>query len=344
MSVSERLQYSLSGFAVILTQPVRSLRRRVNAWIMTRTKRQPGPVSVSRRRVYIVPTRFGYMFAIMLLIMLLGAMNYSNSMAFALTFLLTGLGLIAMHHTHGNLVNVRVMTLRAAPVYAGETAVYELELDNPSARSRWNLMAGWPEEEPQGSADLPARERNTLQLSLPAERRGWLPAPRFTVATEFPLGLFHAWTWIEIDCACLVYPRPASAGLIPPAASGLSGTQTGLRPGQDEFAGLRGYQRGDSASHIHWKTLPRMTTPQVKHFSDTIDPELWLDWNELPPGLDTERRLSQLTRWILEAEAGRRSYGLRLPGFRRAPAQGELHRNECLKALALFDAATSASS
>src|SRR3569623_543661 len=105
MSTESRLRLSAERFALIFAQPVAFVRRRVNQWIMTRTRRVPGPVDVSRRRVYIVPTRFGYLFAVMLLVMLLGAMNYSNSMAFALTFLLSSMGLIAMHHTHGNLVN-----------------------------------------------------------------------------------------------------------------------------------------------------------------------------------------------------------------------------------------------
>jgi uncharacterized protein (DUF58 family) len=338
MATDSRLRLSAERFALIFAQPAAFLRRRVNQWIMTRTRREHGPVEVSRRRVYIVPTRFGYLYAAMLLVMLLGAMNYSNSMAFALTFLLSGMGLVAMHHTHGNLVNLRVLTMRAAPVFAGDTAVFEIALENPSARARWNLNAAWPDLTPAGGADLPVREGNTIELTLPAKRRGRLPAPRFSLDTEFPLGLFHAWTWIEIDCDCLVYPHPAGSGTHAPPASGSgSGERSGSRSGQDEFSGLRGYQRGDSLSRVHWKTLPRLTSPQVKQFSDTIDPDLWFDWETLPPGLDVERRLSLMTRWVLDAEAAHRRYGLRLPEFRRAPGLGETHRNECLRALALYD-------
>ncbi len=334
--IPERLRFSIEGFGLILTQPFGALRRRINAWIMARTHRVPAPVSISRRRVYILPTRYGYAFAFMLLSMLLGAMNYSNSMAFALTFLLTGLGLIGMHHTHGNLVNLRVVGMRALPVFAGDTARFEIEFENPSPRARWNIAAGWPEHELCDGIDLPTLEREHVALLLPASHRGWLPAPRFTVATEFPLGLFHAWTWIEIDSACLVYPRPATSGVAPQAASHTAGTRTGLRAGNDEFAGLRSYQRGDSASRIHWKSVPRLSTPQVKHFADSVDPELWLDWDALPPTLDVEQRLSLLTHWVLEAERTGRRYGLRIPGSARDPAHGEAHRLECLRTLALF--------
>ena len=74
-----------------LLHPLRALRRRIDAWALSRVQRQRGPVTVQRNRIYIVPTRFGWGFALMCVVMLLGAMNYSNSMAFALAFLLIGL-------------------------------------------------------------------------------------------------------------------------------------------------------------------------------------------------------------------------------------------------------------
>ena len=151
---ADRLRASGERFALIFTQPFRRLRRRVDAWIMTRTKRQHGPIVISRRRVYIVPTRYGYAYAVMLLVMLLGAMNYSNSMAFALTFLLSGLGLIGMHHTHGNLVNLRLLTLRARPVHAGEDAEFELEIENLAPKARWTLTAAWTRESAADSVDV----------------------------------------------------------------------------------------------------------------------------------------------------------------------------------------------
>jgi uncharacterized protein (DUF58 family) len=334
----EGLTRSTERFALILTQPFKTARRRIDAWIFTRLKRQSGPVLVSRRRVYILPTRFGYGFALLLLVMLLGAMNYSNSMAFCLTFLLTGLGLVAMNHTHANLVNVQVRAGRVQPTFAGEPARFTLEVDNNARSARYALAAGWNDHAPQSAADLPPERSGTLTMKLPAPRRGWLEAPRFSIVTEFPLGLFHAWTWIELDMACLVYPRPAPRGKRPPASAGGMGPRAGMRAGQEEFAGLRSYQRGDAMRSIHWKSLPKLQVPQVKLFAETLEKELWLDWDSLPGSWDVERRLSQLARWVLDSDAEGRSYGLRLPEFSQSPGRGELHRHECLKALALFEA------
>ena len=346
--------------AKILLHPLRYAQQRIDAWVLARVKRQPGPIPVTRYRVYILPTRFGYGFGFMTFIMLMGAMNYSNSMGFALTFLLAGLGLVAMHQTHGNLVNVRLHAGKAAPVFAGELAHFQMRVENPSARARYSLALAWPRytvpdtalnadgkpltgtrrrarEDPAITADIAAQDLTPMMLSLPAPRRGWLPARVFSLGTDFPLGLFHAWTWAELDMTCLVYPRPAPPGRTPPATHGGDGHTSGQPPGLDEFAGLRGYQRGDSPRSIHWKSLPKLRAPMVKQFLETMDEELWLDWNELPD-LDTEARLSQLTRWVLDADGAHRHYGLRLPEQTIEPGSGEDHRNLCLKTLALFRA------
>ncbi len=315
--------------------PLRWAQARIDAWVLARVKRQPGPVVIGRGRVYILPTRFGYGFGLMLVVMLLGAMNYSNSMIFLLTFLLAGIGLVCMHHTHANLANLQLRIGDAAPAFVGEIAHFEVLVDNPAARPRWSLGLSWPKAEPQATyADLPARESRRLRLSLPASTRGWLPARVFSLHSDYPLGLFHAWTWAELDMACLVFPQPAAAGISPPGSNGHGGYASSARSGQDEFAGLRNYQRGDALRSVHWKSLPKLQAPMVKQFAETLEQELWLDWDALAP-LDAETRLSQLTRWVLDAEAEQRSYGLKMPGLQLPPSRGAAHQFHCLKILAL---------
>jgi uncharacterized protein (DUF58 family) len=321
----------------ILLHPLRWAQDRIDAWVMARVKRQPGPIAISRNRVYILPTRFGYFFALMLLVMLLGAMNYSNSMAFMLTFLLAGIGLVCMHHTHANLVSVQLRAGTTDPVFVGDTAHFELCIDNPSTTPRYSLAASWPKHEEHAiPGDVDALASGLFLLSLPTTQRGWLQGRVFSVSTEYPLGLFHAWTWAELDMRCLVFPKPASHGGEPPAAAGQGGLASSDRSGQDEFAGLRSYRRGDTPRSIHWKSLPKLQHPMVKQFAETLEQDLWLDWSALA-ALDVEARLSQLTRWVLDAEAAQRNYGLRLPGTLIPPGRGDAHRFACLKALALFD-------
>lgn len=319
-----------------LLQPLQALRHRAEEW----GRRRAGPpqrrVTVNRRKIYIVPTRFGIGFALLTLLMLLAATNYSNSMAFALCFLLASLGLVCMHTTHANLVGLQLSSLSGDSVFAGETAHFGFSIANESAAARLGIELRWRESERRLIHDIAPGDTARFDLTLPAQRRGRLRAPLLQLSTTAPLGLFRAWTWLAADAQIIAYPQPAAAQRPFPneGSAGYGGPRP--RAGDDDFAGFRDYVAGDPARLIHWKSLPRTGRALVRRFEQNTAPELWLDWNALP-GLDTEARLSQLTRWIIDAEVQGSRYGLRLPNGHFQPEAGAGHRQRCLEALALFD-------
>ena len=321
----------------LLQAPRRAVRARIREYIFRRLSRVPGPVTIRRQRIYIVPTRHGYLFGLIVFVMMLGSMNYSNSMGFALTFLLAGLGLVGMHHTHRNLVNLQIRTGRHAPVFAGQDAHFQIVIDNPTASARYALCCGHTDEEREPEyLDVPKNGGGIMRLVEAAPRRGRLPAPPFSIYTDYPLSLFHAWTWFELDMNVIVYPKPSDSRMRPPPTAGGESGIPDRFGGKEDFVGLRNYQRGDASRLIHWKMLPRTGQLMVKQFADPVQHQLWLDWDSLQ-GMETEARLSQLCRWVLDAHRGSLSYGLILPGLRIPPASSEAHRHRCLEALALFE-------
>src|SRR3954463_8731603 len=84
------------------------LDRRLANWFYGFTPPETGPIVLVQRRVYIVPTRLGWLFAVTLAILLIGSINYALSLGFALTFLLAGTALAAMVHTARNLSRIAV--------------------------------------------------------------------------------------------------------------------------------------------------------------------------------------------------------------------------------------------
>ena len=296
------------------------------------------------RRVYIVPTRLGWMFAATLGILLTGSINYALSLGFALTFLLAGLGLVGMVHTARNLARIAISAGRAAPVFAGESAQFRLFLDGRAPFDRPGILVRHLASGAQLVVDVPAGGAGEAVLGIPAGRRGWLPLGRVMLETRFPLGLFRAWSYVEPDARCLVYPRPERSRLPPPSADASTGTQRAAAAGNEDFASLRAYQRSDSPRHVAWKAVARGDTQDLrsddlltKQFSGEAASELWLDWALLAPGLGVEQRLSRLAGWVLAAERAGSTYGLRLPGSEIAPGRGEPHAAACLEALALHE-------
>lgn len=298
-----------------------------------------GPVVLGRSRIFVLPTRAGWTLAVLLLAMLLGSVNYENSLGLLLTFLLGSLAVVSILHTHRNLSGLRLAPGRTEPVFAGETARFAIVLVNPGGTRR--AVALRPRRgngaRQESAADLPPGA-SSVELLRPGARRGRMALGPVVVETRFPLGLARAWSVFELELRCLVYPRPGPPHPWPePAGShreGDAAASSGV--GQGDFAGIRRYHPGESPAAVHWKASARAQELLSKHFLGEQGAQLWLSWNDLP-GLGTEERLSRLCRWALEAHASARPWALRLPGFEAGPDRGEAHLRRCLTALAEFE-------
>jgi uncharacterized protein (DUF58 family) len=312
----------------------RSLERWAAVWARRRQGADTHAIALKRRRIYILPTRFGLVFAAMVFAMLLGSLNYGASLGFALTFLLTGLGLVVTHHCHNNLLGATIKFLGATPVFAGERAEFKIAVSNDAPAARFEIELKY-KDHTAGPVDVASSGTETLRIGVPTERRGWLKLERFRVETRYPARLCRAWTWVHMDTRCLVYPRPADPGRPLPHGEG-GGTSGRSRPGDDDFAGLRTAAVGDPLQRIAWKAYARNDVLLLKEFSSGAGEPCMLDW-DLLPDLDVEQRLAQLARWCLDADAAGRSIGLRLPGRQVPLGLGPKHLASCLEALALFD-------
>ena len=290
-----------------------------------------GRARLAYRQVFILPTRQGWGFLLLLLVMLLGAINYNNSLAYALTFLLAGLGQVALYHTYRNLVGLELHAGASRDAFAGAEAAFELRLSNPGRRARPALLARLDDQAAQATTVPPGR---TASLWLPARarRRGYQTAGVLQLETRFPLGLVRAWSRLRLEQGAWIYPQPAAAPP-PPAAPRHPSEDGDQGRGSDDFRGFRAFHSGDSLRQVHWKAVARGQGMLTKEFGGDRVEDCWFDWAALP-GLDPEARLSVLCRWVLDAAREQRHYGLRLPGQEVAPGQGSLHRQRCLRALA----------
>ncbi len=311
-----------------------ALRQGFRNWAIRRSV-ETGTLVLTQRRIYILPTRQGLGFAFVLLLMLLGDINYNLSLGYVLTFLLATTAGISMLHTFRNMAQLEIRAGYVEPVFAGENAFFIFHFHNPGALDRHQIHLR-DDKGHRTVFDLTAQRSTTVELAIPTARRGWLDSGRLVLHTEFPLGLFHAWSYLHFDVRCLVYPTPAAPQPLPVAAA-QSGTGKKAAAGDEDFSGLRGYVAGDALPRIAWKALAREQGLQVKQFSALMGLELWLDWSLLP-NIAAERKLELLTRWVLDADVQGVRYGLRLPDGEVAPQHSAAHRAECLRRLALFGA------
>jgi uncharacterized protein (DUF58 family) len=312
---------------------------RLTAWFYGYRAPESGEIVLGHRRVYIVPSRLGLFFGGALAILLVGSINYALALGFALAFLLAGMGIAAMVQTTRNLARLSVRAGRSEAVFAGDAARFRLSLASAADFDRPEILVRHLASGAQQTLDIAAAATAEAVLPVPAPRRGWLPLGRVMLETRFPVGLFRAWSYVELDSRCLVYPRPVASALPPPAPSAQAGGARAHAQGSDDFSGLRGYQPADSPRHVAWKSVARSDVMLTKQFAGDAVAELWLSLAALPASLGLEARLSRLAGWVLDAERAGALYGLRLPGVEIEPGRGEAHRAACLEALALFEAA-----
>ena len=308
--------------------------RRVGKWVRKRQGIDGRVTTLTARRVYILPTGIGVVFAVMTFAMLLGAMNYNNNLAFGLTFLLAGLGFVSMHSCQRNLVGLELAFAGVDPVFAGNIARFQIALNNRSRSARYRIWLSVGDTQTE-AVDLQPGDSQVLTLNVPTASRGRITLPRFGVKTRYPFELFRAWAWVHPEIDGLVYPAIAShAPLPPPSVSALGHRQHDAR-GEEDFAGLRRFHRGDSPRNVAWKAYARSGQLLAKQFSGADTSSQWFDYDDLATS-DVEQRLSILTRWIVDADRRGEDYGLRLPGLAFSPAHGSAQRIDCLEALALF--------
>ncbi|AXK72326.1 DUF58 domain-containing protein [Lysobacter sp. TY2-98] len=291
------------------------------------------PVRFDRRRIYVLPTRFGLFFAALLAAMSVGGLNYNNNPALLMAFLLAGAAMSSLVSAQLQLSGLSVVAVDAEPVHAGRTLHLRVHTRTTDRRVRSGLKVDFDDGD---TVPLALRDgTGEVVLDVATHHRGWLDIPRLRVQTTWPLGLARAWSYVWPETPVLVYPRPEALAPPLPIGSGDPAARR-LHAAGDDVHHLRNYRAGDSRRAIAWKPSARRGTLLVREFEQPIGTDIDLDWRELH-GLPHEVRVARLARWVEDAERDGRRYRLWLPGQPPlGPERGPAHRHACLRALALM--------
>jgi len=305
---------------------------RVKQRVLVRRGPMTPPFELEYRHVFVLPTRFGWGFGLMLVFMALGGLNFNNNMALMLVFLLATIAQLTTLIAYRNLSGLTVDRILSEPVFCGEPAYFRVFVSNGDERQRFAVQAGF--DQPQDCKDFKLNCCESLHLKRPTLTRGWLEMPSFRLETRFPMGLFKAWSWIFPQSRCLVYPSPAKkAPPLPRTGHGQAGPAT--KGDGDEVHGLRKYQAGDSIQRVAWRASARHDELYSVEMEVPREEACELDWNLLQGG-DIETRLSILTAWVIAADHKQLSYSLKLPDEYVPSGRGVDQRAKCLEILALY--------
>jgi uncharacterized protein (DUF58 family) len=312
--------------------PTGRFRQRMLRWALRRQGVDAPPLTLAPRRIYILPTRAGWTFALLIAAMFIAGMNYGNGLALLLCFWLTGFALVAMIRTQRSLAGAQLLRAVAAPTFTGMPLLLTLEIRCALHTQDLRITAEDLDGVEPPAGIEPAGACN-LRLRFNSRQRGRWKAPVIRLQSSAPFGLFRTWTWLALDVSTVVYPRALGERRVPEAAGG--GGSRPLTGSLDELAGLRAWREGDSPRQVAWKAYARGAPLLVREYQGHAATTLDFDYASLRMR-DPEARLSQLTRWVVDAATQSQSWTLRLPGMVLS-GSGTEHRRRCLEALALFE-------
>jgi uncharacterized protein (DUF58 family) len=280
------------------------------------------------------PTRYGWLYIVVLLGMLMGSINYNNNLGFLFTFLLGSMLLVSLVHSYKNIRGIAVDEIQVQPVFETQDAIFELKL-HLLPRQRMAVRFRLDETE-ETLVDTVPGSCVRVSVALPARKRGRVSPRELHITSEYPFGLFCFHTTCQLFSDFLVYPKPVPLQRLSLQDLLQAHSAEGVaQESVEDFKGLRTFQNGDATQHIFWKAFSKGQGLMVKEFMADASPCLCFSWEKIKLE-NVEKKLSMLCGMVLRAHGMKLEYGIRLPGHLISPGKGEQHKHACLRALALF--------
>ena len=292
-------------------------------------------------KTYIIPTKFGFCFSAVLLVLLYSAFASGNNLLYLYTFFLTSLGVTSLWLTHVNIADIKVDSFETEEIFADSPAFSLVNIYNNSSNYRHFIGIYHSKEKIAIIPEIPAKSFYQTRIELGTYTRGSHAMPTLQLNTTFPFFLLNSWKVFRPKETFIVFPKREGNSHLP-----LQGHQQDNDEGRIvdpikgtdfEFAGHRKFNSGDSMRQVDWKAYARTERMLIKDYQGYQPPEIELRWQSTSASLTTEARLSQLALWIEISESKGFRYSLDLPGEHFKSHRGRTHYLTCLKSLALFN-------
>ncbi|MGV6851863.1 MAG: DUF58 domain-containing protein [bacterium] len=286
------------------------------------------PWLIDRKRIYILPTLSGIAYAVIVGIITIGGLNYSNNNVLAIAFISAAAGMYSAWRAYYNLRGIQFNSIHADAVFCGEQAEFILNCIQTEPRNSYFLEF---DHALSAIKIIQPRQSSTVKLLYETSQRGWFVPGIIKPFSVYPHGLFKPWTTCLLPARCMVYPQLEDPVVLWPEDSIVKHAPDADR----EYTGIREYSPGDSISQIAWKSSARTGQLHVKQWQYEGATELVFDWNSTN-SLPYEKRISRLAGWVYQAHNIDARWALHIPGIQISENTGTDHYIQCMTALALM--------
>lgn len=293
---------------------------------------QTSTLRISLRRIFIVPTALGWLWAAVGGLLYVVGVNTSSNVPLILGFLMLALQLLAIFLTAQTLHGLQLNWQMQLEGCAGEQLPLMLQLTVPKGMRYLGLQLG-----PKGRRWEGICEAGMQKIAVPwqGENRGLHKLPRLRIDSQAPLGLWVCWVRLQLATEALLYPEPIAAAVVEmpwPQAVGTQQAQQSAEP--HDFHSLQPHRPEEGPQRLAWKQLARGHGEFSKRFEAPSAKAVLLS---LQPGIEKEKGLSAIAARIKQLASKGDSYGLLVEHINIPPANSAEHRRICLRSLALLE-------
>ncbi|MGE4519413.1 MAG: DUF58 domain-containing protein [Desulfobacteraceae bacterium] len=302
-----------------------------------KSRAKSAPFKTGKGQIYILPTTPGFIFLCVILVIFAGSFNENNNMGLLFSFFLFFVFLLSIKETRNSILNLKINSIKIENSFAFSKAKVEFHLKN-NQKEKKALQISLNDS----ITKIDSIKQNSsvrANLFIDSEKRGVYNSPVFTVYSIFPYGIFKSFAYAYSSGKMIVYPAPAKESVSLLNLKSLMENQ-GIIPDSsardDEFKGLKEYEKGDSIKRISWKSYSKGLGLFTKDFGEEKDFEEIIIYFDKIKISDTEQKLSMICKTILDLELSGIKYGLEIKETKILPGSGRDHQAKCLEALAEF--------
>ncbi|MDY0362050.1 MAG: DUF58 domain-containing protein [Desulforegulaceae bacterium] len=295
------------------------------------------PLEIKKNQIYILPTSPGFIFLLVVFVIFAGSFNENNNMGLLFSFFLFFIFIISIRETRNSILNLKINSIKFENSFAFSNSkiIFHLSADKNEKKS---IEISCLDK----NIKINSIKKNSSvkkELILMSKRRGIYNSPVFNLSSSYPYGIFKAWTYIRSDQKQIVYPAPSNNSISVPELKSLMEEKGKIKESlnkDDEFKGLKEYEKGDSIKRISWKSYSKGLGLFTKDFGEQKGfDEIMIFFDKIKIK-DTEKKLSLICKTILELELMGLKYGLEIENIKLLPNKGKEHQKKCLEILAEF--------
>ena len=266
-------------------------------------RRRAPEFEVNLRRVFVMPTRHGFMAALAIFGVFAISVRIQNNMLLLMAVALFVIFMLSLLWAGQNLRGLRLSSHHDGQIVAGETARLSVRLE--ARRAAFDIRLD------TGDGSRPARDDTAKALRFAPDRRGRHPLPLVRIETRFPFGLARAWAWIS-PAEVLVAPKPDYGAALAHLTGDSGG---GVAMGRDEGGAdtLDDWTPGTPESRISWKRYAA-TDRLLAKTGDAAGGSVPTISYDRVAHLGHERALSAMSAAVLRAARAGRPFHFRLSG------------------------------